>query len=108
MSKEENKEYLEPVDHTIPDYSFKVEQEKFYVDFKSELCRRLQPVVQNLTDYLRALEKNTKNAGFDEIKKMLKEGDINEQMFDILFESLGNLEGEYTVELESSKYFKQQ
>lgn len=99
MTKEENKEYLEPVDHIIPDYSFKDEQEKLYLAFKDNMIRLMQPVVEDLVVYLRALEKTNKGSGRAEIESMLAKGDINKLMYDVLIPSIENLDKEYVVNL---------
>lgn len=87
-------------------YSFKEDQEKFYREFKTELCKRLQPVIENLTNYLRVLETKEAGSGKAEVEKMLKAGEINQPMYEVLMPGLENLDKEYKVNLEESKYFK--
>ena len=101
INKEENKEYLEPVDHTIPDrdYSYTDDQEKLYNEFKDNMIRLMQPVVEDLVVYLRALEVSNPGSGKNEIEVMLGKKEINKMMYDVLMPSLDNLDKEYIVNL---------
>jgi len=81
------------------------EKDILFNDFKSELLRRMQPIVENLVEYLRALEKSSKGKGLEEIETMLTLGDINKPMYLILVDSITDLDNEYKVDLTDNKYF---
>lgn len=89
----------------VKDSVFEIEQEKAYIEFKKELIRRMQPIVENLVDYLRALEGSEKGKGFEEIDNMFRDGDINKPMYSVLVESISDLTKEYKVNLSDNKHF---
>lgn len=82
------------------------EQERVYKEFKEGLCKTLQPIVQDLSDYLRAMEKSNAGSGKAEVEKMLDNKDINIPMYEVLMETISDLTKEYKVDLSTNKYFK--
>lgn len=88
------------------DYNFTEDQKLFFEAFKKMLITGLTPVVQNLVEYIRKLEKEEVGKGTSEIDKLLLLKDINEPMAEILRESIKDLETDYKVSLDAEKYFK--
>ena len=104
MENQENKN--EELHKEQKEYSYKEEQRVFAEKFKVMLMDLLTPVVHGLVCHIRLLEIEEKGKGQAEIDKLLLVGDINQPMYNILFESIQDLSKDYDVKLEADKYLK--
>lgn len=86
------------------EYNYKEDQKKFYKEFQKTLMNLLTPVVENLVNHVRTLEKLEEGKGVSEIEKLFIQKDINQPMYNILKESIKDLSKEYEIKLDPLNY----
>lgn len=86
------------------EYNYKEDQKKFYKEFQKTLMNLLTPVVENLVNHVRTLEKLEEGKGVAEIEKLFIQKDINQPMYNILKESIKDLSKEYEIKLDPLNY----
>ncbi len=81
---------------------FKNEAKKTLENFKAELMKRLEPVVQDLVANLRYKESESIGSGLEILDSMLAKGDVNKIMYDIIRPALDDLDTEFEFKLAST------
>ena len=74
-------------------------------NFKTTLLELLQPIVENVVNNIRELERENPGKGKEDADRMLEMKIINQPMYDIMVDSLKDMTTDYVVKLDPSKYF---